>query len=86
MTADGYAEKIKVRRLSRMFDFVNEFFSQKIQYKILSLEIQLILSILGLWHLKSNTKDGIMWAWSKLRPKLQELALNKGHFEKVVLT
>ena len=29
MTADGYAEKIKVRRLSRMFDFVNEFFFSK---------------------------------------------------------
>ena len=86
MTADGYAEKIKVRRLSRMFDFVNDFFSQKIHYKILSLEIQLILSILCLWYPKNNTKDGIMWAWNKLRPKLQELALNKGHFERVVLT
>ena len=57
MDADGYTEKIRVWRASRIFDFVNEFFSQKIQHKVLSLEIQLILSILWLWHLKISGKS-----------------------------
>ena len=94
MADDGYTKKIRVWRASRIFDFANEFFSQKIQHKGLGLEIQLILSILWLWRLKisvkskkwsksvkNDTKDEIMWVWSELRPKLQQLALNK-----VVLT
>ena len=52
MAADGYTDKIRVWRASRIFDSVNEFFSQNIQHKVLGLEIQLILSILWLWHLK----------------------------------
>ena len=52
MAADGYTDKIRVWRASRIFDSVNEFFSQNIQHKALGLEIQLILSILWLWHLK----------------------------------
>ena len=34
---------------------------------------------------ENKTKYGIMWVWNKLRPKLQQLVLNKGLFEKVVL-
>ena len=82
------------------FDFVNKFFSQEIHHKVLSLGIQLIFSILWLWHLKisgksvkkmvkkckNNTKNRITWVWNKLGPKLQQLALNKGGFEKVALT
>ena len=99
VAADGYTEKIRVWRASRIFDFLDEFFSQKIQDKVLSLKIQLILSILCLSHLKisaeskkwsktvkNDTKDGIMRVWKELRPKLQQLTLNKGHFQKVVLT
>ena len=100
ITADDYTDKIRVWQASRIFDFVNEFFPQKIQHEVLSLGIQLILSILWLWHLKisgksikkmvkkckNNTKNGITWVWNELRPKLQQLAFNKGHFEKVVLT
>ena len=56
MAADGFTEKIRVWRASRIFDFVNEFFSQKIQHKVLGLEIQLILSIVWLWHLKISVK------------------------------
>ena len=43
--ADDYTEKMRVWRASRIFDFVHQFFSQKIQDNVLSLEIQLILSI-----------------------------------------
>ena len=46
MAADGYTKKIRFWQASRIFDFANEFFSQKIQHKVLTLEIQLILSIL----------------------------------------
>ena len=42
---------------SRAFDFVNDFFPQKIQYEALSLRIQLILSIFWLWHLKISEKS-----------------------------
>ena len=99
MAADGYTDKIRVWQVSRIFDSVKEFFPQKIQHKVLGLEIQLILSILWLWHLeisvkskkwsksvKNDIKDGIMSVWNELRPKLQQLALNKARFEKVVLT
>ena len=34
-----------------------KFFSQKIQHKVLGLEIQLILSIVWLWHLKISVKS-----------------------------
>ena len=57
MAADAYTKKIRVWWASRIFHFVNEFFSQKIQHKVLSLEIQLILSILWLWHLKISAKS-----------------------------
>ena len=57
MTADGYTKKIKVWRASRTFDFVNDFFPQKIQHKALSLGIQLILSIFWLWHPKISGKS-----------------------------
>ena len=43
MAADDYTDKIRVWQVSRIFDSVNEFFSQKIQHKVLRLEIQLIL-------------------------------------------
>ena len=46
----GYTEKIRVWRASRIFDFVNEFFSQKIQHKVPSPGIQLILN---------DTKNGM---------------------------
>ena len=35
---------------------------------------------------ENDTKDGIMSVWNELRPKLQQLALNKARFEKVVVT
>ena len=57
MAADSYTEKVRVWRASRIFDFVNEFFFQKIQHKVLGPEIQLILSILWLWHLKISAKS-----------------------------
>ena len=44
-----------VWRASIIFDFVNEFFPQKIQHKVLSLGIQLIISIF--WHLKISGKS-----------------------------
>ena len=72
----GYTEKIRVWRASRIFDFVNEFFSQKIQHKVPSPGIQLILN---------DTKNGMKGVWNERRTKLEQLALNKGHFEKVVL-
>ena len=56
MAADGFTEKIRVWRASRIFDFVNEFFSQKIQHKVLGLEIQLILSIFGCGKNKYKVK------------------------------
>ena len=56
MAADGYTDKIRVWRASRIFDSVNEFFSQNIQHKVLRLEIQLIISILWLWHLEISVK------------------------------
>ena len=56
MAAD-YTKKIRLWRDCRIFDFVNVFFSQKIQHKVLSLEIQLILSILWLWDLKISAKS-----------------------------
>ena len=56
MAANGYTENIRVWQPSRIFDFVNEFFPQKIQHKVLSLGIQSILSILWLWHLKISEK------------------------------
>ena len=56
MAADDYTDKIRVWQVSRIFDSVNEFFSQKIQHKVLRLEIQLILSILWLWHLEISVK------------------------------
>ena len=65
----------------------------------LSLEIQLIISVFWLWHLKisaksekwsksvkNDTKDGIMWVWDELWPKSQQLALNKKQFEQFFLT
>ena len=39
MAANGYTENIRVWQPSRIFDFVNEFFPQKIQHKVLSLGI-----------------------------------------------
>ena len=100
MAADSYTEKIRVWHPSRIFDFADEFFPQKMKHKDLSLGIQLILSILWLWHLKisgksikkmikkckNNTKHRITRVWNEPGPKLQQIALNKGHFEKVVLT
>ena len=62
IVADGYTKEIRVWPASRIFDFVNEFFSQKIQHKVLSLEIQLISSMLWLWHLKLSAKSK---KWSK---------------------
>ena len=56
MAADGYTDKIRVWRASRIFDSVNEFFPQNIQHKVLRLEIQLIISILWLWHLEISVK------------------------------
>ena len=35
---------------------------------------------------ENDTKDGIMSVWNELRPKLEQLALNKARFEKVVVT
>ena len=65
----------------------------------LSLEIQLIISVFWLWHLKisaksekwsksvkNDTKDGIMWVWDELWPKSQQLALNKKQSEQFFLT
>ena len=99
MAADGCTKKIRVWWTSTIFDFVIDFFSEKIQHEVLILDLQLILSFLWLRHLKmstkskkwsksikNDTKDGIIWVWNELRPKLQQLVLNKGHFEKVVLT
>ena len=57
MAIDGYTDKIRIWRASTIFDFVNEFFPQKIQHKVLSLEFQLILSICWLWHLKKSAKS-----------------------------
>ena len=75
MAADGYTKKIRVWRASRIFDFVNDFFPQKIQHKVFSLG-------LWLWHLKisekslkkvkkckKDTKNGITWVWNELQPK-----------------
>ena len=62
MAADGYTNKIRVWRASRIFDLVNEFFSQKIQRKVFSLGIQLILSILWVWHLKISEKSIKKWS------------------------
>ena len=56
MAADGYTDKIRVWRASGIFDSVNEFFPQNIQHKVLRLEIQLIISILWLWHLEISVK------------------------------
>ena len=56
MAADGFTEKIRVWQASRIFDFVNEFFSQKIQHKVLGLEIKLILSIFGCGKNKYKVK------------------------------
>ena len=54
MAADGYTKKIRVYHpSSRIFDFVNEFSTQK----ILSMGIQLILSIVWLWHLEISGKS-----------------------------
>ena len=57
MAADSYTEKIRVWHPSRIFDFADEFFPQKMQHKDLNLGIQLILSILWLWHLKISGKS-----------------------------
>ena len=58
MAADGYTKKIRVYHpSSRIFDFVNEFSTQKIQHKVLSMGIQLILSIVWLWHLEISGKS-----------------------------
>ena len=62
MAADGYTNKIRVWRASRIFDLVNEFFPQKIQRKVFSLGIQLILSILWVWHLKISEKSIKKWS------------------------
>ena len=32
---------------------------------------------------KHNTQNGIKWVWNELWPKVQQLAFNKGHFEKL---
>ena len=32
---------------------------------------------------KHNTQTGIKWVWNELWPKVQQLAFNKGHFEKL---
>ena len=64
MAAVGYTDKIRVWRASRILDLVNEFFPQKIQHKVLSLGIQLILSILWLWHLKMSGKSIKKWSKS----------------------
>ena len=45
MAADGYTEKIRVWQASRIFDFVNEFFPQKVQHIVSSVGIQLIFTI-----------------------------------------
>ena len=72
-------------------------FFQKIQQEVLHLEIQLILSILWVWHLKmgpkskefaesikNDTKASKTRVWNELRPNLihQNLALNKGLLKK----
>ena len=64
ITADDYTDKIRVWQASRIFDFVNEFFPQKIQHEVLSLGMQLILSILWLWHLKISGKSIKKWSKS----------------------
>ena len=51
MAADGYTENFRVWWAFRIFDFLI-FFFQKIQHKILHLEIQFIFSILWVRHLK----------------------------------
>ena len=45
MAADGYTEKIRVWQASRIFDFVNKFFPQKVQHIVSSVGIQLIFTI-----------------------------------------
>ena len=62
MAADGYTKKIRVYHLSgRIFDFVNEFSTQKIQHKVLSLGVQLILSVHWL-HLEISGKSIKKWS------------------------
>ena len=90
----------RVWRASRKFHFLIKFF-QKIQHKVLGLEIQSILSILWVWHLKigrksknlsdsirNDTKAGKTWLWNELRPKLfhQHLALIKRLLKKWLAT
>ena len=72
-------------------------FFQKVQHEVLNLEIQLILSILWVWHLKIGPKSkkllesikndsnaGKARVWNELRLKLihQHLALNKRFLKK----
>ena len=73
MAADGYTEKIRFCWASRIFHFVIEFFPQKILDKVLSLEIQLIICIICLWHLKISAKSKKKKKrWSK-DPKKQKM-------------
>ena len=57
MAADDYSEKIRVWRASSVFGFVNKFFYQKIQHRVLVMEVQFVLSILWLWQLKISVKS-----------------------------
>ena len=51
----------RIWQTSRIFDFL--IFFQKIQHKVLHLKIQLILSILRVWHLKIGPKTK---KWSEI--------------------
>ena len=44
-------------RASRNFDTFDDFSFQKIQHKVLYLEIQLLLSMLWVWYLKIGAKS-----------------------------
>ena len=56
-----------------IFDFFNDFFFlQKIQHKVLNLEIQLTFFILWVWHLKMGTKSKNYQKVSKTTLKLEK--------------
>ena len=64
MAADGHTDNFHglASFLIILFLSLNfYFFFQKVQHKVLDLEIQLILSILCVLHLKIGPKSKILW-------------------------
>ena len=61
MAADGHTDNFQgLASFLNIWFLLMNFFSQKIQHKVLDLKIQLIFSIICVWHLKIGPKSKML--------------------------